>query len=130
MLSMIHFLVPTTCLSSEILKSQYSVSFLWLAALSCPEGKEYQPCVKPCEAKTCWNKWLYEDSPCSYLREDCVCKSGTVLHRTDSDLCIPEEKCSKCTRTEGVCQYLLILTTDQGKQCLNSMSDFRSVNPV
>uniref|UniRef100_A0A8C9ETU5 Otogelin like n=1 Tax=Pavo cristatus TaxID=9049 RepID=A0A8C9ETU5_PAVCR len=69
-------------------------------SLSCPEGKEYQPCVKPCEAKTCLNKWLYEDSPCSYLREDCVCKSGTVLHRTDSDLCIPEEKCT-CTDNRG-----------------------------
>uniref|UniRef100_A0A8C2SMA8 Otogelin like n=1 Tax=Coturnix japonica TaxID=93934 RepID=A0A8C2SMA8_COTJA len=68
--------------------------------LSCPKGKEYQPCVKPCEAKTCLNKWLHEDSPCSYLREDCVCRSGTVLHRTDSDLCIPEEKCT-CTDNRG-----------------------------
>lgn len=111
---MIRFLVPTTCLSNEILKeSILSFLFLQLAALNCPEGKEYQPCVKPCEAKTCLNKWSYEDSTCSYLREDCVCRSGTVLHRTDSDFCIPEEKCSKCTRTVGVCKYLLILTTDQ-----------------
>ncbi|NXI53855.1 OTOGL protein, partial [Chloroceryle aenea] len=69
-------------------------------SLSCPEGKEYQPCVQPCEAKTCLNKWFYEDSPCSYLREDCVCKNGTILHRTDSDLCIPEEKCT-CTDNRG-----------------------------
>ncbi|XP_054044370.1 otogelin-like protein [Rissa tridactyla] len=69
-------------------------------SLSCPEGKEYQPCVQPCEAKTCLNKWFYEDSPCSYLREDCVCKNGTILHRTDSDLCIPEEKCT-CTDNNG-----------------------------
>ncbi|XP_026654072.2 otogelin-like protein isoform X1 [Zonotrichia albicollis] len=69
-------------------------------SLSCPEGKEYQPCVRPCEAKTCLNKWFYEDSPCSYLREDCVCKNGTILHRTDSDLCIPEEKCT-CTDNKG-----------------------------
>ncbi|KFW82285.1 Otogelin-like, partial [Manacus vitellinus] len=69
-------------------------------SLSCPEGKEYQPCVQPCEAKTCLNKWFYEDSPCSYLREDCVCKNGTILHRTDSDLCIPEEKCA-CTDSKG-----------------------------
>ncbi|XP_068787387.1 otogelin-like protein [Struthio camelus] len=69
-------------------------------SLSCPNGKEYQPCVQPCEAKTCLNKWFYEDSPCSYLREDCVCKNGTVLHRTDSDLCIPEEKCA-CTDNKG-----------------------------
>ncbi|NWV24748.1 OTOGL protein, partial [Origma solitaria] len=69
-------------------------------SLSCPEGKEYQPCVQPCEAKTCLNKWFYEDSPCSHLREDCVCKNGTILHRTDSDLCIPEEKCT-CTDDKG-----------------------------
>ncbi|PKK21249.1 otogelin-like [Columba livia] len=69
-------------------------------SLSCPEGKEYQPCVQPCEAKTCLNKWFYEDSHCSYLREDCVCKNGTILHRTDSDLCIPEEKCT-CTDNKG-----------------------------
>ncbi|XP_048158275.1 otogelin-like protein isoform X1 [Corvus hawaiiensis] len=69
-------------------------------SLNCPEGKEYQPCVQPCEAKTCLNKWFYEDSPCSYLREDCVCKNGTILHRTDSDLCIPEEKCT-CTDNKG-----------------------------
>ncbi|XP_042323917.1 LOW QUALITY PROTEIN: otogelin-like protein [Sceloporus undulatus] len=69
-------------------------------SLSCPDGKEYQPCVQPCAAKTCLNKWFYEESPCSYLREDCVCKNGTILHRTDSDLCIPEEKCA-CTDNEG-----------------------------
>uniref|UniRef100_A0A8C4P2G6 Otogelin like n=1 Tax=Dromaius novaehollandiae TaxID=8790 RepID=A0A8C4P2G6_DRONO len=69
-------------------------------SLSCPDGKEYQPCVQPCEAKTCLNKWFYEDSPCSYLREDCVCKNGTILHRTDSNLCIPEEKCT-CTDNKG-----------------------------
>ncbi|KAM7177636.1 otogelin-like protein [Macrochelys suwanniensis] len=69
-------------------------------SLGCPDGKEYQPCVQPCAAKTCLNKWFYEESPCSYLREDCVCKNGTILHRTDSDLCIPEEKCA-CTDNEG-----------------------------
>ncbi|XP_053575216.1 otogelin-like protein [Bombina bombina] len=69
-------------------------------SLTCPEGKEYQPCVHPCAAKTCINRWYYEESPCSYLREDCVCKKGTILHRTDSELCIPEEKCA-CTDSEG-----------------------------
>ncbi|XP_029452978.1 otogelin-like protein [Rhinatrema bivittatum] len=68
--------------------------------LACPEGKEYQACVQPCAAKTCLNKWFYEESPCSYLREDCVCKNGTILHRTESELCIQEEKCA-CTDNEG-----------------------------
>uniref|UniRef100_A0A8C5PZ85 Otogelin like n=1 Tax=Leptobrachium leishanense TaxID=445787 RepID=A0A8C5PZ85_9ANUR len=69
-------------------------------SLTCPEGKEYQACVQPCAAKTCLNKWYYEESHCSHLREDCVCKKGTILHRTDSELCIPEEKCA-CTDNEG-----------------------------
>uniref|UniRef100_F7G035 Otogelin like n=1 Tax=Ornithorhynchus anatinus TaxID=9258 RepID=F7G035_ORNAN len=69
-------------------------------SLTCPEGKEYQPCVQPCVAQTCLNRWYYETVPCSYLREDCVCKMGTVLHRTHSDHCIPEGKCA-CTDHEG-----------------------------
>ncbi|XP_054029763.1 otogelin-like protein [Dryobates pubescens] len=84
--------------------NKHNVCIQWrtpdYCSLSCPEGKEYQPCVQPCEAKTCLNKWFYEDSACSYLREDCVCKNGTVLHRTDSSLCIPEEKCT-CTDNKG-----------------------------
>ncbi|XP_062991057.1 otogelin-like protein [Elgaria multicarinata webbii] len=84
--------------------SKHNICIKWrtpdYCSLSCPDGKEYQPCVQPCAAKTCLNKWFYEESPCSYLREDCVCKNGTILHRTDSDLCIPEEKCA-CTDNEG-----------------------------
>ncbi|XP_071406186.1 otogelin-like protein [Pithys albifrons albifrons] len=84
--------------------NKHNICIKWRTAdycsLSCPDGKEYQPCVQSCEAKTCFNKWFYEDSPCSYLREDCVCKTGTILHRTDSDLCIPEEKCT-CTDSKG-----------------------------
>lgn len=64
-------------------------------ALSCPEGKEYQPCVRPCEARTCLNKWFYGHSSCLNLREDCVCKNGTILHRPDKTLCIPERECGK-----------------------------------
>uniref|UniRef100_A0A8C4UPX3 Otogelin like n=1 Tax=Falco tinnunculus TaxID=100819 RepID=A0A8C4UPX3_FALTI len=84
--------------------NKFNICIKWrtpdYCSLSCPEGKEYQPCVQPCEAKTCLNKWFYEDSPCFYLREDCVCKNGTILHRTDSGLCIPEEKCT-CTDNKG-----------------------------
>ncbi|XP_075456632.1 otogelin-like protein isoform X2 [Ascaphus truei] len=84
--------------------SKHNICIRWrtrdYCSLTCPEGKEYQPCVQPCAAKTCVNKWYYAESPCSYLREDCVCKKGTILHRTDSELCIPEEKCA-CTDNEG-----------------------------
>ncbi|XP_056430430.1 otogelin-like protein isoform X1 [Hyla sarda] len=84
--------------------SKHNICIRWrtqdYCSLPCPEGKEYQACVQPCAAKTCLNKWYYEESPCSYLREDCVCKKGTILHRTDSELCIPEQKCA-CTDNEG-----------------------------
>ncbi|XP_044133164.1 LOW QUALITY PROTEIN: otogelin-like protein [Bufo gargarizans] len=84
--------------------SKHNICIRWrtqdYCSLPCPEGKEYQACVQPCAAKTCLNKWYYEESPCSYLREDCVCKKGTILHRTDSELCIPEDKCA-CTDNEG-----------------------------
>ncbi|XP_073507696.1 otogelin-like protein [Phyllobates terribilis] len=84
--------------------SKHNICIRWrtqdYCSLPCPEGKEYQACVQPCAAKTCLNKWYYEESPCSYLREDCVCKKGTILHRTDSELCIPDGKCA-CTDNEG-----------------------------
>ncbi|XP_069813259.1 otogelin-like protein [Dendropsophus ebraccatus] len=84
--------------------SKHNICIRWrtqdYCSLPCPDGKEYKACVQPCAAKTCLNKWYYEESPCSYLREDCVCKKGTILHRTDSELCIPEEKCA-CTDNEG-----------------------------
>uniref|UniRef100_A0A8I3RW39 Otogelin like n=2 Tax=Canis lupus familiaris TaxID=9615 RepID=A0A8I3RW39_CANLF len=67
--------------------------------LSCPEGKEYQPCVRTCEARTCLNRWFYGHSSCLSLREDCVCKNGTILHRPDSIQCIPEKECA-CTDSE------------------------------
>ncbi|ELK02529.1 hypothetical protein PAL_GLEAN10022422 [Pteropus alecto] len=68
-------------------------------SLSCPEGKDYQPCVRPCEARTCLNRWFYGHSSCLYLREDCVCKNGTILHRPHSTQCIPEKECA-CTDSE------------------------------
>ena len=66
-----------------------------LIELSCPEGKEYQPCVRPCEARTCLNRWFYGHSSCLNLREDCVCENGTILHRPYSTQCIPEKECGK-----------------------------------
>uniref|UniRef100_H3B7Q1 Otogelin like n=1 Tax=Latimeria chalumnae TaxID=7897 RepID=H3B7Q1_LATCH len=68
--------------------------------LKCPPGKEYQPCVETCSTKTCLNKNYYEDSTCSYFREECVCENGTILHRTDSNFCVTEDRCT-CTDNEG-----------------------------
>nr|XP_015208412.1 PREDICTED: otogelin-like protein [Lepisosteus oculatus] len=68
--------------------------------LKCPPGKEYHPCVSTCKTKTCQNREYYEESTCSYIREECVCKSGTILHRADSAFCVTEEQCV-CTDNEG-----------------------------
>ncbi|RXM99072.1 Phosphatidylinositol phosphatase PTPRQ [Acipenser ruthenus] len=68
--------------------------------LKCPPGKEYQACVSTCKTKTCQNREYYEESTCSYIREECVCKSGTILHRADSAFCVTEEQCV-CTDNEG-----------------------------
>lgn len=69
-------------------------------ALSCPEGKDYQPCVPTCEARTCLNRWFYGHSSCMNLREDCVCNNGTILHRPDSTQCIPEKECGEQRSTK------------------------------
>ncbi|XP_066579842.1 otogelin-like protein [Amia ocellicauda] len=68
--------------------------------LKCPPGKEYHPCVSTCKTKTCQNREYYEESTCSYIREECVCKSGTILHRADSAFCVTEDRCV-CTDNEG-----------------------------
>ena len=70
-------------------------------ALHCPAGKEYRPCVSTCTSRTCQNREYYEETTCSYIREECVCRSGTILHRADSPYCVTEEQCGKC-----VCVYV------------------------
>uniref|UniRef100_H3DPH1 Otogelin like n=1 Tax=Tetraodon nigroviridis TaxID=99883 RepID=H3DPH1_TETNG len=68
--------------------------------LRCPPGKEYQPCVSTCTSRTCLNREYYEESTCSFVREECVCRSGTILHRADSPYCVTEDRCV-CTDNEG-----------------------------
>ncbi|XP_015239498.1 PREDICTED: otogelin-like protein isoform X2 [Cyprinodon variegatus] len=68
--------------------------------LRCPPGKEYQPCVSTCNSRTCLNKDYYEETTCSFIREECVCRSGTILHRADSPYCVTEDQCV-CTDNDG-----------------------------
>uniref|UniRef100_A0A3B4UGN6 Otogelin like n=1 Tax=Seriola dumerili TaxID=41447 RepID=A0A3B4UGN6_SERDU len=68
--------------------------------LRCPPGKEYQPCVSTCTSRTCLNREYYEETTCSFIREECVCRSGTILHRADSPYCVTEDRCV-CTDNEG-----------------------------
>ncbi|KAF3854765.1 hypothetical protein F7725_022820 [Dissostichus mawsoni] len=68
--------------------------------LRCPPGKEYQPCVSTCASRTCVNREYYEETTCSFIREECVCRGGTILHRADSPYCVTEDRCV-CTDNEG-----------------------------
>ncbi|KAM4734656.1 otogelin-like protein [Anableps anableps] len=68
--------------------------------LRCPPGKEYQPCVSTCNSRTCLNKDYYEETTCYFVREECVCRGGTILHRADSPYCVTEDQCV-CTDNEG-----------------------------
>ncbi|KAM8892164.1 otogelin-like protein isoform 1-T1 [Spinachia spinachia] len=68
--------------------------------LRCPPGKEYQPCVSTCASRTCLNRDYYEETTCSFIREECVCRGETILHRADSPFCVTEERCV-CTDNEG-----------------------------
>nr|XP_055029604.1 otogelin-like protein isoform X1 [Misgurnus anguillicaudatus] len=82
----------------------HQICFSWRSSnfcpLKCPPGKEYQPCVNTCKTRTCQNRDYYEESTCSSIREECVCKSGTILHRADSAFCVTEEQCV-CTDNDG-----------------------------
>lgn len=64
-------------------------------ALRCPPGKEYQPCVSTCTSRTCVNREYYEETTCSFIREECVCRGGTILHRADSPYCVTEDRCGE-----------------------------------
>ncbi|XP_077453342.1 otogelin-like protein isoform X3 [Stigmatopora argus] len=68
--------------------------------LRCPPGKEYHPCVNTCTSLTCLNRDYYEETTCPFVREACVCRSGTLLHRADSPHCVTEDRCV-CTDNEG-----------------------------
>ncbi|KAF5892797.1 otogelin-like protein, partial [Clarias magur] len=82
----------------------HQICFSWrksnFCPLKCPPGKEYKPCVNTCKTMTCQNRDYYEESTCSSIREECVCKSGTILHRADSAFCVTEDQCV-CTDNDG-----------------------------
>lgn len=79
-----------------------SCACLHTTALKCPLGKEYKPCVNTCKTMTCQNRDYYEESVCTSIREECVCKSGTILHRADSAFCVTEEQCGEKSRAHDL----------------------------
>nr|XP_014340755.1 PREDICTED: otogelin [Latimeria chalumnae] len=98
---------PCIALAAYVATCQkFNICIKWrtsdYCSFHCPQDLRYQACLPVCNAKTCQNYDLehLDVQECSGLSEGCVCPEGTVLHRSYSDLCIPEEKCA-CTDSFG-----------------------------
>ncbi|NXC51901.1 OTOG protein, partial [Aleadryas rufinucha] len=85
--------------------NKFNVCIEWRSSDYCPfpcsESFSYQPCIAACEVpESCQNNEVASLDSCSVLTEGCVCAGGTILHRTHTAVCIPEEKCA-CTDSSG-----------------------------
>ncbi|NXP41215.1 OTOG protein, partial [Leiothrix lutea] len=87
--------------------NKFNICIEWRSSDYCPfpcsENFSYQPCIAACEVpESCQSDEAapLESDSCSVLTEGCVCAAGTVLHRTHTAVCIPEEKCA-CTDSSG-----------------------------
>ncbi|NWH38864.1 OTOG protein, partial [Chloropsis hardwickii] len=87
--------------------NKFNICIEWRSADYCPfpcsENFSYQPCIAACEVpESCQNNEVapLDSDSCSVLTEGCVCAGGTILHRTHTAVCIPEEKCA-CTDSSG-----------------------------
>ncbi|NXM39398.1 OTOG protein, partial [Gymnorhina tibicen] len=87
--------------------NKFNICIEWRSSDYCPfpcsENFSYQPCIAACEVpESCQNNEVasLDSDSCSVLTEGCVCAGGTILHRTHTAVCIPEEKCA-CTDSSG-----------------------------
>ncbi|KAF1666831.1 Otogelin, partial [Aptenodytes patagonicus] len=87
--------------------NKFNICIEWRSSDYCPfpcsENFSYQACIAACEvADSCQNNEVasLDSDSCSVLTEGCVCTGGTILHRTYTAVCIPEEKCA-CTDSSG-----------------------------
>uniref|UniRef100_A0A8C9MPI5 Otogelin n=1 Tax=Serinus canaria TaxID=9135 RepID=A0A8C9MPI5_SERCA len=99
----------------------------------CPENFSYQPCIAACEVpESCENKEVapLDSDSCSVLTEGCVCAGGTLLHRTHTAVCIPEEKCA-CTDSSGAPRAVgEIWRTSLSGCCMQKCVDSETIMPV
>ncbi|NWT14914.1 OTOG protein, partial [Vireo altiloquus] len=86
---------------------KFNICIEWRSSDYCPfpcsENFSYQPCIAACEVpESCQHNEVaaLDSDSCSVLTEGCVCAAGTILHRTHTAVCIPEEKCA-CTDSSG-----------------------------
>ncbi|NXY40656.1 OTOG protein, partial [Ceuthmochares aereus] len=99
----------------------------------CPENFSYQPCLAACEvADSCQSNEVasLDSDSCSVLTEGCVCAGGTILHRTHTAVCIPEEKCA-CTDTSGAPRAIgEVWKTSLSGCCMQKCVDSETIIPV
>uniref|UniRef100_A0A8C5ICJ9 Otogelin n=1 Tax=Junco hyemalis TaxID=40217 RepID=A0A8C5ICJ9_JUNHY len=117
--------------------NKFNICIDWRSSDYCPfpcsENFSYQPCIAACEVpESCENKDgapLGSDS-CSVLTEGCVCAAGTLLHRTHTAVCIPEEKCA-CTDSSGAPHAVgEIWRTSLSGCCMQKCVDSETIIPV
>uniref|UniRef100_A0A8C5TVU7 Otogelin n=1 Tax=Malurus cyaneus samueli TaxID=2593467 RepID=A0A8C5TVU7_9PASS len=117
--------------------NKFNVCIEWRSSDYCPfacsENFSYQPCIAACEVpESCQNKEVasLDSGSCSVLTEGCVCAAGTILHRTHTAVCIPEEKCA-CTDSSGTPHAVgEIWKTSLSGCCMQKCVDSETIIPV
>ncbi|XP_030307104.1 otogelin [Calypte anna] len=117
--------------------NKFNICIEWRSSDYCPflcsENFSYQACIAACEVpESCQDNEvasLGSDS-CSLLTEGCVCAEGTILHRTHTALCIPEEKCA-CTDSSGAPHAVgEMWKTSLNGCCMQKCVDSETIIPV
>uniref|UniRef100_H0ZEQ6 Otogelin n=1 Tax=Taeniopygia guttata TaxID=59729 RepID=H0ZEQ6_TAEGU len=117
--------------------NKFNICIEWRSSDYCPfpcsENFSYQPCIAACEVpESCENKEVapLDSGSCSVLTEGCVCAGGTLLHRTHTAVCIPEEKCA-CTDSSGEPHAVgEIWRTSLSGCCMQKCADSETIIPV
>ncbi|NXR83573.1 OTOG protein, partial [Pycnonotus jocosus] len=117
--------------------NKFNICIEWRSSDYCPfpcsENFSYQPCIAACEVpESCQNDEVapLDSESCSVLTEGCVCAGGTILHRTHTAVCIPEEKCA-CTDSSGAPHAVgEIWRTSLSGCCMQKCVDSETIIPV
>ncbi|KAM7108615.1 otogelin [Ciconia maguari] len=117
--------------------NKFNICIEWRSSDYCPfpcsENFSYQACIAACEvADSCQNNEVasLDSDSCSVLTEGCVCAGGTILHRTHTAVCIPEEKCA-CTDSSGAPHAVgEIWKTSLSGCCMQKCVDSDTIIPV
>ncbi|NXG09952.1 OTOG protein, partial [Sakesphorus luctuosus] len=117
--------------------NKFNICIEWRSSdycpFSCSENFSYQPCIAACEIPdSCQNNEVASLDPdsCSVLTEGCVCAGRTILHRTHTAVCIPEEKCA-CTDSSGTPHAVgEIWNTSLSGCCMQKCVGIETIVPV